>query len=379
MDFIGNIKKLAEKALSQKDLLDTEEATKIALIMPFIQELGYNVFDPQEVRPEYTADIGTKKGEKVDYAIFRDDSPAILFECKALGVALDSSHRNQLFRYFSAIAKVRFGVLTNGLMYQFYTDLDHKNRMDEKPFLEFDLSSIQGPLVEELQKFTKANFNADTIISRAEELKYTREIKHLLAEEYKAPTKEFVRFCMDRVDSGSKTKKRVEQFTSFAKRAFREFVYEHSAPADTAESNDEPVASDSSTPPVSDEREWQPLSEFSPQLSDPKPTKILFPDNSQVSIKTWKAILVEIARWLENKKLLDEDHCPISVSDRSECYIISTAPKHSDSDNKPFTAKKKIGTQPLYIETNADRSNIVKYARRIIEHVGQDPAQFKVR
>ena len=85
-------------------------------------------------------------------------------------------------------------VLTNGLMYQFYTDLDHKNRMDEKPFLEFDLSNIQGPLVEELQKFTKANFNTDTIISRAEELKYTREIKHLLAEEYNAPTEEFVRF-----------------------------------------------------------------------------------------------------------------------------------------------------------------------------------------
>ena len=378
MDFIGNIKKIAEKALSQKDLLDTEEATKNALIMPFIQELGYNVFDPQEVRPEYTADIGTKKGEKVDYAIFRDDSPAILFECKALGVALDSSHRDQLFRYF-VNAKARFGVLTNGQMYKFYTDLDHKNRMDEKPFLEFDLSNIQGPLVEELQKFTKANFNADTIISRAEELKYTREIKHLLAEEYNAPTKEFVRFCMGRVDGGSKTKKRVEQFTGFAKQAFREFVCEHSAPADIAESNNGPVAPDPSTPPVSDEREWQPLSEFSPQLSDPKPTKILFPDNSQVSIKTWKAILVEIARWLENKKLLDEEHCPISVSDRAERYIISTDPKHSDSDNKPFTAKEEIGTQPLYIETNADRSNIVNYARRIIEHVGHDPAQFKVR
>ena len=380
MDLIGNIKKLAEKALSQKDLLDTEEATKNALIMPFIQELGYNVFDPQEVRPEYIADIGIKKGEKVDYAIFRDDSPAIIFECKALGVALDSSHRDQLFRYF-VNAKVRFGVLTNGLMYQFYTDLDHKNRMDEKPFLEFNLSNIQEPLVEELQKFTKANFNADTIISRAEDLKYTREIKHLLAEEYNAPTKEFVRFCMGRVDGGSKTKKRVEQFTGFAKRAFHEFVCEHSAPTDIAESNNEPVAPDHSTPPVADEREWQPLSEFDPQPSDPKPTKILFPDNSQVSIKTWKAILVEIARWLENKKLLDEEHCPISVSDRSERYIISTDPKHSDSDNKPFTAKEEIGKQPLYIETNADRSNIVNYARRIIEHVGQDqdPAQFKVR
>ena len=378
MDFIGNIKKLAEKALSQKDLLYTEEATKIALIMPFIQELGYNVFDPQEVRPEYTAGIGTKKGEKVDYAIFRDDSPAILFECKALGVALDSSHRNQLFRYFSAIIKVRFGVLTNGLMYQFYTDLDHKNRMDEKPFLKFDLSNIQEPLVEELQKFTKANFNADTIISRAEDLKYTREIKHLLAEEYNAPTKEFVRFCMDRVDGGSKTKKRVEQFTGFAKRAFREFVYEHSALAETAESNNEPVAPDPSTPPVSDEREWLPLSEFYPQTSDPKPTKILFPDNSQVPLKTSNAILVEVVRWLKNNNILDADHhCPFSVSARAKRYLISTDPKHSDG--KPFTAPKEI--ESLYIETHANSSMIIEYARRIIEHVGQgqDPAQFKVR
>ena len=375
MDFIGNIKKLAKKALSQKDLLDTEEATKNALIMPFIQELGYNVFDPQEVRPEYTADIGTKKGEKVDYAIFRDDSPAILFECKALGVALDSSHRGQLFRYFSAITKVRFGVLTNGLMYQFYTDLDHKNRMDEKPFLEFDLSNIQGPLVEELQKFTKANFNADTIISRAEELKYTREIKHLLAEEYNAPTKEFVRFCMGRVDGGSKTKKRVEQFTNFAKRAFREFVCEHSAPADTAESNNEPVAPDPSTPPVSDEREWQPLSEFSPQPSDPKPTKILFPDNSQVPLKMSKAILVEVVRWLKNNNILDAGHCPFSISARAKRYLISTDPIHSDG--KPFSAPKKI--ESLYIETHANHSNIVGHTRSIIGHVGQDPAQFKVR
>ncbi len=376
MDFIGNIKKLAEKARSQKDLLDTEEATKNALIMPFIQELGYNVFDPQEVRPEYTADIGTKKGEKVDYAIFIDDSPAILFECKALGVALDSSHGGQLFRYFSAIVKVRFGVLTNGLMYQFYTDIDHKNRMDEKPFLEFDLSNMQGPLVEELQKFTKANFNADAIISRAEELKYTREIKHFLAKEYNAPTKEFVSFLINRVDGGAKTKKRVEQFTGFAKQAFREFVCEHSALAGTAESNNEPAASDSSTPPVAGEWEWQPLSEFSPQSSDSKPTSILLPDNSQVSIKTWRAILIEVARWLLDKKLLGEDHCPVPVSDHAKTYIVSTDPKHP---NRPFKAKEEIGPRPFYIETNANRSDIVKYARRIIEYVGQDPAQFKVR
>ena len=215
----------------------------------------------------------------------------------------------------------------------------------------------------------------DTIISRAEELKYTREIKHLLYEEYNAPTEEFVRFCMGRVDGGSKTKKRVEQFTGFAKRAFLEFVYEHSAPANTAKSNNEPIAPDPSMPPVSDEREWKPLSEFSPQPSDPKPTKILFPDNSQVPLKTLNAILVEVVRWLKNNNILDKSHCPFSVSARAKRYLISTDPTHSDG--KSFLAPEKIG--PLYIETHASGSAIVDYARRIIGHVGQDPAQFKVR
>ena len=104
----------------------------------------------------------------------------------------------------------------------------------------------------------------------------------------------------------------------------------------------------------------------------------MFPDNSQVPLKTSKAILVEVVRWLKNNNILvDADHCPFSVSARAKRYLISTDPKHSDG--KPFTAPEEIGS--LYIETHANSSMIIKYARRIIEHVGQDqnPAQFKVR
>lgn len=258
---------------------------------------------------------------------------------------------------------------------------------------------IREPLVEELQRFSKANFNADTIRSKAEEkaeeakekakkakekdeeLKYTQKIKDFLAEEYKAPTKDFVFFCKDKV--GYKPKRtrtspdETEILTGVVKQAFHEFVSEHSAPADTVESNNEPVVPEPSTPPVSDEREWQPLSEFRPQSGDPIPTSILFPDNSQISIKAWKSILVEIARWLENKKLLDADHCPLLVGDTAERYIISTDPKHSN--DKPFQAQEEIGPRPLYIETKADNRNIANWTRRIIEHVGQDPTQFKVR
>ena len=227
MDFIDEIRELAERALDLKEVLETEEATKNALIMPFIRLLGYDVFDPREVVPEYTADVGTKRGEKVDYAIFKDGSPAILFECKAAGVDLDGSHASQLFRYFSAVRAARFGVLTNGIAYRFFSDIEAENRMDDKPFLELNLLDIRESLVGELKKFAKENFDVDNILSTASELKYVREIKHILAAEYESPTEAFVRFCIDSVYSSPKTQIVIERFAPVTKRAFHQFVNDH--------------------------------------------------------------------------------------------------------------------------------------------------------
>ena len=136
MDFIGQIRELAERARKQEEVLENNEVATIqVLILPFIRLLGYNDEDTSEVWPEYPADVDNKKGEKVDYAIFKDGSPAILFECKAAGIKLDSSHLRQLWRYFSVV-DVRFGVLTNGIEYQFFSDIDKKNLMDNEPFIE---------------------------------------------------------------------------------------------------------------------------------------------------------------------------------------------------------------------------------------------------
>ena len=116
-----------------------EEATKTALVLPFINfVLGYNPFEPSEVAPEYSADILGKKNEKVDYAILKDGKPVILIECKKYGTPLERAQASQLYRYMSA-TEARIAVLTDGVSYQFYTDLDQPNRMDEKPFLEFNL------------------------------------------------------------------------------------------------------------------------------------------------------------------------------------------------------------------------------------------------
>ena len=158
MDFIDKIRELSVRIPKQLEYIQTEEATKNALIMPFISALGYNVFDPTEVTPELCADVGVKKGEKVDYAILQDGKPIILFECKHHSADLNKVHASQLYRYFS-VTEARFSVLTNGIIYWFYTDLDASNKMDGKPFFEFSMLDVKESSVEELKKFSKSAFS----------------------------------------------------------------------------------------------------------------------------------------------------------------------------------------------------------------------------
>jgi hypothetical protein len=224
MDFKDAIKQLSERILNVKDSLQTEEATKTALIMPFLQMLGYDVFNPTEVVPEYTCDIGTKKGEKIDYAILKDGCPILLIECKHCNQDLNL-HDNQLVRYFN-VSSAKFGVLTNGILYRFYTDLDAPNKMDEKPFLEVDMTDIKGNLIEELKKFHKTYFNIDNILSSASELKYTGEIKAILNNEFANPSPEFVKFLSKQVYDGVVTSRILEQFTALVKKSVSNLINE---------------------------------------------------------------------------------------------------------------------------------------------------------
>lgn len=226
MDFIDHLRILASRIASTKDMIQTEEATKNAMVMPLIQILGYNVFDPLEVTPELISDVGTKKGEKVDYAILKDGKPIILFECKKAGGDLSINHAGQLFRYFHVTA-ARFGVLTNGLVYRFFTDLEQPNKMDEKPFFEFNILDFKERDVEELKKFAKAAFDLDTILTTANDLKYTRAIQNRLAEWMISPSEEFVRLVStELLGSRRFTPAAKDQFTLITKRAFEQLVGE---------------------------------------------------------------------------------------------------------------------------------------------------------
>lgn len=222
MDFKDSIKQISERIEKLKDNLLTEEATKNALIMPFISALGYDVFNPMEVLPEMTCDIGTKKGEKIDYAIIKDNDPVILIECKHWKQDLNL-HDNQLIRYFN-VSKAKFGVITNGISYRFYTDLAEPNKMDEKPFLEINMLDLKDTQVEELKKFHKSYFDVDTILSSASELKYTGELKTVIMQEFSTPSSEFVKFFGKQVYDGLFTPKVLEQFAPLVKRSISSYV-----------------------------------------------------------------------------------------------------------------------------------------------------------
>jgi predicted type IV restriction endonuclease len=225
MDLKDQLRVLGERIHKLKENIKTEEATKNAFIMPFLQALGYDVFDPTEVVPEYVADIGTKKGEKVDYAIMKDNKPVILIECKHWVQKLEV-HDNQLLRYFTT-SKARFGILTNGIRYKFYTDLVETNIMDTTPFLEVDMSDMKDTQIEEVKKFHKSYFDIANILTTASELKYVGEIKSILVAEFKSPSDDFVRFFAQKVFKGRVTEKVMMQFGEFVKKSIQGVLTDH--------------------------------------------------------------------------------------------------------------------------------------------------------
>ena len=182
MDFKDSILQLAERIGKQKSEVATEEATKNAFILPLIAALGYDVFNPFEVVPEVDCDLNKKKGEKVDYAIKMDGEIVLLIECKQCDKNL-RLHDTQLRRYFAA-TNARFGVLTNGIEYRFYTDLDKQNIMDDKPFLVVDMLDLSDADIEQLKKFHKSYYDLANILGTAQELKYTTQLRSVLSSEF---------------------------------------------------------------------------------------------------------------------------------------------------------------------------------------------------
>lgn len=211
MDLTARLADLQKRSIEHREYLLTEQAAKTALVMPFIQALGYDVFNPAEVIPEYTADVGTKKGEKVDYAICDEGKVSILVECKPATSELNINHAGQLFRYFS-VTDARLAILTNGVIYQFYSDIDNPNKMDDKPFFTFALDHLKSADIRVLEKFTKSGFDIEQIVHEASQLKLQSQIRKALEREFSEPSEEFVRLIASHVHEGRFTSSVVDQY-----------------------------------------------------------------------------------------------------------------------------------------------------------------------
>ena len=281
MDFIDALRQFSARAEKMIGHINSEQATKTSLIMPFFQQvLGYDVFNPSEFVPEFTADVGTKKGEKVDYCIQIDGNPVILVEAKAYGESLEK-HDGQLLRYFN-VTPAKFGILTNGIIYKFYTDLEEKNKMDLSPFLELDILSIKDSFVPELKRFCRSNFDASEIFNRASELKYTNEIKRYFTEQLSDPSDEFVRFMISCAFEGVKTASIVEKFRPIVKSSLNNLISEMMSDRITSALKNETVA----------KVESEPIYE-SNDTEDDDQEEILPTEDEFMAYKIIKAILVE--------------------------------------------------------------------------------------
>lgn len=222
MELVEKIKELSQRVSSLKDNVLTEEATKHSFIMPFISALGYDIFNPTVVIPEFTADISKKKNEKVDYAIMYNNQPLILIEAKSHTENLDI-YATQLERYFT-VTECRFAILTNGIEYRFFTDLEKPNKMDTTPFFTFNILNIKDRDLKELEKFISSNLDIDKILASAENKKYVSAIKNIFKEEVKNPSEDFVRLFASRLTDKPLRQNIMDEFKAYVKTAFSEIV-----------------------------------------------------------------------------------------------------------------------------------------------------------
>lgn len=227
MEFTEKLKQLQDRLEVVKNNLTTEEATKNALIMPFINALGYDVFNPLEVVPEFIADVGVKKGEKVDYAIMKDNKPVILIECKKIDdKSLDiKKHATQLIRYFS-VTEAKFIILTNGVVYKFFSDIEENGKLDNNPFFTFNLANYKETQAEQLKNFSKENFDIQAAYANASDLKYIQQFVEVLTAEYQNPSAEFVKFFINKagLSEGRVMQSMIDKHTSTLKEAFNAFM-----------------------------------------------------------------------------------------------------------------------------------------------------------
>ena len=347
MGFIEELRNLSTQIAKQKDLAaQNEQATRNALVEPFIGLLGYDVHDLTEVRPESDADFGTKRAKKADYAILKDNVPIMLIECKPYGSDLDN-HTSQLQGYFAADDYAQIGIMTDGGLYRFYSDLEKPNKMDDEPFLEFDIFDIQESLVKELERFTQSKFNLNSIVNAARDLKYRKAIKDILRKELASPTKDFVRFFLSSLYSGTKSQAVIQQFTEIVKRAFNEFINEQQ-PSQSSEL-------------INQHTQSQISSEL--HVAPENPVAALIFEDKRYEFETYKKCWVKCCEILSEKDI-DQFKTLLGI-----IFGREERPYFSDQSHH-FREPYEIGRTGVYVETGFSSQTIKQRVKIVAAHFG---------
>ncbi len=352
MDFIDKIRELKTHVLNQKESIRTEEGTKLRLIQPFITLLGYDVTDGNEVLPEFIAGAGTKKEEKVDYAILKNGEPIMIIECKQCGENLDKAY-NQLCGYF-AFTKVKFGVLTDGILYRFYSDLDELNKMDERPFFEFDVieHAEDENIVKELKQFTKNTFDVGELQTKASSLKFANETKRIFQEQLDSPSDEFINFFLGKVlPDHQKTQKLRNKYKEPIRKALRDYINDKIKDKITEAIQDKPLTDESNI----DEHET---------LKNDYDVGIVTTEEELKSLYIVKSILYGVID-LERVSLEDfKGHCNIRLDNKWNKRILVLYMNNPKKMKIGLMGEQNNISETVKIEKLED---ILKYSEQIIE------------
>ena len=392
---LEDLKELSSAAKQQQaNLRNNEQATKNALIEPFIAALGYSTRNTNEVAPEYPVTVGNQT-QRADYAILRDGNPIILFECKSLDTPLNKD-MPQLYQYFTP-TPAHFGVLTNGVVYRFFSDLKTPNVMDQTHFWEVDIRSADEGDVVHLRQFAKDNFDVAGIKASAVATNILTGVKANIQKMYDNPDDEFSKTLFRNLVAGDLEIKFAMSHRELVKRAFHEFVSDRSStgnggefsqgmsagapqsvPGQAAEIPSSPPPVAQQTPPTTPAPTdgWQPLSDIRPNIGDPNPRQMMLPDNTLVAIPRWSWVGLEAFRWLTNNGHLGDEDVPIPNPHNESRYIVADQPIHPKGNK--FIKPQKVSTR--YVEMGGVIfPQAAENARSIIKLAGMDASQFKVR
>ena len=368
------LRELAEKArrfppeLSEKD-------TETTLVEPFIEALGFDTRDPEEVRTQFEIAIGSMT-VKCDYVILQHGEPVILIECKKVSARLDNP--GQLSSYFGQMPSALLGIYTIGLEYRFYADQIHGRvkRMDEDPFLEFDIHNFYPTSVALISRCSKDNMeDSGGFILWLNDLRFERTLERRLHHELtESPSDKLVFLAMGWAGIEEPTQEQTEQFrtvvTAVGRRLFRDRLADTRASAPSARARRAPVRSSS---PLSS-GEWMPLDSEFPTTGNPPPSRIRLPDGER-DISSWRDVPKEVALWLHDRSMLNRDNCEFTVTGTR--YLLSSSGQHSTG--RAFHSLVPIGNTGIQMEGSFNPDKLVSHTCELLQRFGQARSSVYLR